>query len=179
MWIQKRGFNLAKMGSSKNFCLRNVRLGYDIGSKYANAKQAMNENRQKGTLHPLSTIPKTVAVPVFTSAGVWGHVMVCDHGTYYSDHKRVGKPNNSYQWGEFLNGVRVVANETPKQDIKCGDTVIVNGRGTGNAYGGGGYTRNFSNRKMKVISIVNKKYGCNQYNKNGAITGWWNREDLK
>lgn len=176
-WKQTRAFSLAKMGRTKNFCLRNVRLGYGIGGKYANAKQAMNENAKCGTLHPLSSMPTNVSVPVFCANGVWGHVMVCDHGTYYSDGVRVGKPGNNYQWGELLNGVRVVSwvnpAPTPQPGIRVGDTVIVSGQGTGNSKGGGGKTKNFVGRKMKVISIVNGRYGCNQYNNMGAITGWW------
>lgn len=181
-WKQDRAFSLAKMGTTKNFCLRNVRQAYGIGPKYANAKLAMSENRTKKTLHALSDIPKSIAVPVFTSNGVFGHVMVCDHGTYYSDGKKVGKPGNSYLWGEWLNGVRVVHYQdtpAPKPTIKVGDTVIVNGQGTGNSKGGGGKTKSFSNRKMKVISIANGRYGCNQYNKSGAITGWWTSAQVK
>lgn len=181
-WKQDRAFSLSKMGKTKNFCLRNVRLAYSIGAKYANAKQAMNENRNKGTLHALSTIPKNVAVPVYSSAGVFGHIEVCDRGTYYSDGKKVGKPGNSYMWGEWINGVRVVHYEsapTPKPGIKVGDTVIVNGQGTANSKGGGGKTKAFKNHKMKVISIANGRYGCNQYNKNGAITGWWASNQVK
>lgn len=181
-WKQDRAFSLAKMGTTKNFCLRNVRQAYGIGPKYANAKLAMGENRTKKTLHALSDIPKTIAVPVFTSNGVFGHVMVCDHGTYYSDGKKVGKPGNSYLWGEWLNGVRVVHYQdtpAPKPTIKVGDSVIVNGQGTGNSKGGGGKTKSFSNRKMKVISIANGRYGCNQYNKSGAITGWWTSAQVK
>lgn len=177
-WKQDRPFSLTKMGTSKNFCLRNVRLAYNIPGKYANAKQAMNENAKKGTLHSLSSMPTNVAVPVFTSQGVWGHVEVCDHGTYYSDGKRVGKPNSSYQWGEFLNGVRIVS-YVHSTTIKVGDTVIVSGQGTGNSKGGGGKTKNFVARKMKVISIANGRYGCNQYNQNGAITGWWTSSQIK
>ena len=181
-WKQDRAFSLAKMGTTKNFCLRNVRQAYGIGPKYANAKLAMGENRTKKTLHALSDIPKTIAVPVFTSNGVFGHVMVCDHGTYYSDGKKVGKPGNSYLWGEWLNGVRVVHYQdtpAPKPTIKVGDTVIVNGQGAGNSKGGGGKTKSFSNRKMKVISIANGRYGCNQYNKSGAITGWFASSQVK
>lgn len=180
-WKQVKPFSLAKMGRTKNFCLRNVRQAFGIGGKYANAKQAMNENRSKGTLHPLSSIPTNVAVPVFCSSGVWGHVMVCDRGTYYSDGVKVGKPNNSYQWGEFLNGIRVVQwiNDSKPSAIKVGDTVIVSGQGTGNSKGGGGKTKNFVSRKMKVISIVNGRYGCNQYNNMGAITGWWLPTQIK
>ena len=178
MWKQVRAFNLSKMGTSKNFCLRNVRLAYDIPGKYANAKLAMGENKNRGTLHPLSSIPTNCSVPVFTDKGIFGHVMVCDKGIYYSDGKKTTKPGSSYQWGELLNGVRVVQQEDARS-INIGDTVIVNGQGTGNAKGGGGKTKDFSNRKMKVINIVNNRYGCNQYNRNGAITGWWTPAQVK
>jgi hypothetical protein len=179
-WVQDKAFTLSKMGTSKNFCLRNVRQAYGIGAKYANAKQAMNENKTKGTLHALSTMPTNVSVPVYTSSGIFGHVEVCSKGVYYSDGKRTTKPDNKYMWGEWLNGVRVVhyQNDT-KPTIKVGDTVIVNGQGTGNSKGGGGKTKSFANRKMKVISIQNGRYGCNQYNKSGAITGWWTAGQIK
>lgn len=177
-WTQIRWFNLAEMGKTKNFCLRNVRLAYDIPPKYANAKLAMNENKNRGTLHDISSIPKTISVPVFTDKGIFGHVMVCDKGTWYSDGKQTSKPNSSYKWGEFLNGVRVVEQKAPAT-INVGDSVIVNGQGTGNSKGGGGKTKNFVDRKMKVISIANGRYGCNQYNKTGAITGWWEKSQIK
>ncbi len=179
-WKQLVNFNLSKMGRTKNFCLRNVRLAYGIGSKYANARGAMNENKNLGTLHPLSSIPTNVAVPVFTGAGIWGHVEVCDRGTYYSDGVKVGKPSSSYQWGEYLNGVRVVKWEDVKPTaIKVGDTVSVTGQGTGDSYGGGGKTKNFNGRKMKVVMINNGRYGCNQYNTMGAVTGWWTASQVK
>ena len=179
-WKQVKAFSLAKMGHTKNMCLHNVRVGYGIGPKYANAKLAMNENRQKGTLHALSTIPKNVTVPVFTAQGVWGHVEVCLNGTYYSDGKKVGKPNSTFQWGEFLNGVRVVAKTTPAPTkIKVGDTVIVNGAGTATSKGTGAKTKSYKNQKMKVIKIENGRYGCNQYNKAGGITGWWAASQVK
>lgn len=178
-WKQDRPFSLTKMGTTKNFCLRNVRQAFSVGSKYANAKQAMNENVKKGTLHPLSSMPTNVAVPVYTSQGVWGHVEVCDRGTYYSDGKRVGKPNSTYQWGEYLNGVRIVSYVHSSSTIKVGDTVIVSGQGYATSKRTGGKTKNFNNRKMKVISIANGMYGCNQYNRNGGITGWWSAGHLK
>ena len=180
-WKQVVPFSLSKMGHTKNLCLRNVRLGYGIGSKYANAKQAMNENKKKGTLHLLSSIPQGTTVPVFTDKGVFGHVEVCLDGTYYSDGYRTKKPDSSYRWGEFLNGVRVVERVAKPQpaSIKVGDTVIVSGQGTGTSKGTGGKTKNFVNRKMKVIEIMNNRYGCNQYNRSGAITGWWTAGQIK
>jgi hypothetical protein len=68
---------------------------------------------------------------------------------------------------------------TPAKKIKVGDTVIVNGAGTGNSQGGGGKTRIYVNQKMKVIKIENSRYGCNQYNKKGAVTGWWTDKQVK
>ena len=94
-WKQVVPFNPKKMGTTKNFCLRNVRLGYGIGGKYANAKQAMNENRDKGTLHDMTSIPTNVSVPVFTSAGIWGHVIVSDKGVFYSDGKKCNRPTSN------------------------------------------------------------------------------------
>lgn len=179
VWKQDRAFNLAKMGHKKNFCLNNVRTGYGIGPKYASAKLAMNENRKKGTLHPLSTIPKNVTVPVYTSQGIWGHIEVCLKGTYYSDGVKVGKPNSSYMWGEYVNGVRVVSPVKSISAIKIGDSVIVNGQGTATSKGTGAKTKVFKNRVMKVIAIQNKHYGCNQYNKKGGITGWWSANQVK
>lgn len=181
-WKQVVPFSISKMGHTKNFCLRNVRQGFGIGGKYANAKQAMNENKSKGTLHSLSSIPTNVSVPVFTSAGIWGHVMVCDKGTFYSDGVKVARPNSSYQWGELLNGVRVVkwTEASPaKPTFKVGDTVLVSGQGYATSKGTGAKTKNFVNRKMKIISIANGRYGCNQYNRNGGITGWWSSGHLK
>lgn len=178
-WKQIKPFYLAKMGHTKNMCLHNVRIGYGIGPKYANAKLAMNENKTKGTLHPLSTIPKNVTVPVFSAQGVWGHVEVCLNGLYYSDGSRVGKPNSSFQWGEFLNGVRVVSYVKPTTIIKVGDTLIVSGQGTATSKGTGAKTKTYCGRKMKVIKIDNGRYGCNQYNKNGDITGWWTAAQIR
>lgn len=178
MWKQARTFNLSKMGTSKNFCLRNVRLAYGIPGKYANAKLAMNENKNRKTLHSLATMPTNCSVPVFTDKGIFGHVEVCDKGTYYSDGKKTSKPDNNYQWGEFLNGVRIVS-FVDESSIKVGDTVVVSGQGTGNSLGGGGKTKSYSSRKMKVIDIKNKRYGCNQYNRSGAITGWWTAGQVK
>lgn len=176
-YIQTRSFNLAQMGKTKNFCLRNVRLAYDIPPKYADAKLAMKENEKLGTLHNLNTIPNNVAVPVFTDKGVFGHVLVCDKGVYYSDGKKVGKPNLNYKWGELLNGVRVVKKATSGK-INVGDSVIVNGRGTSTSKGGS-LTKNFTNRKMKVVKISNGRYGCNQWNLSGAITGWFTDKQVK
>lgn len=232
-WVQIKPFSLSKMGTSKNWCLQNVRLGFGLNAKYATAKLAMAENSKKGTLHPISSLPKNVAVPLFSNTGVWGHVMVSDKGTLYSDGVRVNWSLNDYQWGEWLEGVQVVrweANKTNSQladevlqglwgngaerktkltnagydynavqaevnkklakntatttkttstTIKVGDTVIVNGKGTASSLGNGAETKSFKNQKMKVISIANSRYGCNQYNKNSGITGWWLKSQIK
>lgn len=190
-WEQVKKFDIKKMGTTIGLCLKNVRLGFGIPSKYPDAKAAMEANKKAGTLHPISTIPKNCSVPVFTdTSSVYEHIEAYDKGVYYSDGRKVTNPKAQkyFGWGETLNGVRVVKKvkttepkktESKKTGIKVGDTVIVNGAGTGNSQGGGGKTRSFKNQKMKVIIIQNGRYGCNQYNKKGAGTGFWTAKQVK
>lgn len=174
-------FNLNKMGKVNGWCERNVRLGYNLPAKCASAKADMEFNKKKGALHPMSTLPKNVTVPVFVDTdSKYEHIEASVNGVLYSDGKRVINPNKQkyFGWGEFCAEARVVKEVKPTV-IKVGDTVIVNGRGTGNSAGGGGKTKNFVNQKMKVIQIRNGRYGCNQYNRNGGITGWWTAGQIK
>ena len=181
-------FNLKKMGTQKGYCEKNVRLGYGLPARCASAKDDMEYNKSKGALHPMSTLPKNVTVPVFVdTSSPYEHVEVCDHGTYYSDGKKVANPSKQkfFGWGEFCAKARVVEPvKTPAPApkpaaIKVGDTVLVTGQGTGNAYGGGGKTRYYRNQKMRVIRITNNHYGCNQYNQDGGITGWWTASQVR
>lgn len=63
--------------------------------------------------------------------------------------------------------------------IRVGDTVIVNGAGTAASNGSGALTRAYANQKMKVIMISNGRYGCNQYNQDGGVTGWWTASQVR
>ena len=110
-WKQVIPFDLSKMGTTPNMCLRNVRLAFGIPPKYIDAKAAMIANRDAGTLHDISTLPKDVAVPVFIdSPSVNEHVEVSDKGTFYSDGKKLQNPMNQkfFGWGETLNDERIV-----------------------------------------------------------------------
>lgn len=124
MWVQVKAFNLSKMGKRKNFCLNNVRTAFGVGAKYANAKLAMNENKTKGALHDISTLPKNVAVPLYSDKGVWGHIMVSDHGTIYSDGVKVNWSLNNYKWGEYINGVQIVKWQVSKTNAQLADEVL-------------------------------------------------------
>ena len=181
-WVQVVPFNVKKMGHTKGMCEMNVRLGYSLPAKCASAKEDMEYNKQQKALHTdMSTLPKNVSVPVFVdTTSKYEHIEDSDKGTFYSDGSRVLNPNKQkfFGWGEFCAKARVVRYEADKK-IHEGDSVIVNGRGTGNSRGGGGKTKNFTNRKMKVIKIDNGRYGCNQYNQKGAITGWWASSQVK
>lgn len=140
-WKQTRNFNLSKMGTRQGYCLQNVRLAYDIPPKYADAKSAMNASKKAGTFHEGLDIPTDVAVPIFAETGSpYGHVMVDDHGTVYSDGKWLPsfKGMTVLGWSETLNDVRVVewvkdsepaptpAPEPPKPEpaFKVGDKVV-------------------------------------------------------
>lgn len=63
--------------------------------------------------------------------------------------------------------------------INVGDSVIVNGRGTASSDGSGAVTRDYSNQRMRVISIYNNHYGCNQYDQDGGVTGWWDASQVR
>lgn len=70
--------------------------------------------------------------------------------------------------------------------IKPGDYVMVNGRGRASSKGTGASTRNYKNKKMKVIRVVDNKYpyGLNQYgvgvnNQSKYITAWFDEGSVK
>lgn len=121
-YIQVRQFNLSEMGKVDGWCLKNTRLGFGIKSgKFTSAKADMESQRAKGTLHPLSTLPKNCTVPVYLdTSSPFEHVEVCVNGkTWYSDGKKVNPPAKSiiFGWGELCDGVRVVKLETSKGNI--------------------------------------------------------------
>lgn len=181
-YVQVVPFNHRNMGTKIGWCERNVRKGYGLPARCASAKDDMLYNKKMGALHPISTLPKNVSVPLFVDTRDTNeHIEVSDKGTVYSDGRIVRNPmaQKFFGWGEFCAKARVVKAAAQPATIKVGDTVIVNGQGTGNSRGGGGKTKMFRNQKMKVISIVNGRYGCNQYNKSGGITGWWASSQVK
>ena len=111
MWEQVKSFSPSKMGTKKGMCLQNVRLGFGIPAKYASAKEDMQANKRAGTLHPISSLPTNVAVPVYIdSTSQYEHIIVSDKGTYYSDGVKISKDKykNYFGWGELCDGVRVV-----------------------------------------------------------------------
>lgn len=73
------------------------------------------------------------------------------------------------------------------EDIKAGDSVIVNGFGYATSYGTGTTTRLYKDRKMKVIAIMKDRkyaYALNQWNRGRVgnwvdVTGWFKKEDIK
>ena len=105
-------FDLSKMGMEKMFSLRNARLGFGIPARHATAHQAMQENIEKRSLYPLSTIPKNCSVPIFEtdkSNSPYGNVIVFHEGKFYQDGKALKrKPGGTYMWGEYLNGVHIL-----------------------------------------------------------------------
>ena len=139
-WKQVVPFDLSKMGTRTNYCLQNVRLSYGIPPKYADAKSAMNASKKAGTFHEGADVPTNVSVPLFADTGSpYGHVMVDDKGTVYSDGKWLPsfKGMRVLGWSETLNDVRIVelVNDpapapaptpapTPEPEFKVGDKVV-------------------------------------------------------
>lgn len=78
-----------------------------------------------------------------------------------------------------VNNLTKVGSASAPTPIRVGDSVIVNGAGTASSNGSGATTRAYSNQRMKVISIYNGRYGCNQYNQDGGITAWWSASQVR
>lgn len=125
-WQQVRQFNINKMGKQAGWCLRNVSMGFGITSaNFPSAKADMQSQSKNGTLHHISTLPNNVAVPVYIdTTSIYEHVVVYDHGTWYSDGVKISAPNSKYVfgWGELCGGERVVkwsnANKTNEELAK-------------------------------------------------------------
>lgn len=137
-WKQVRTFAPSKMGTREGWCLYNCRIAFtpEVPPKYADAKAAMQANKDAGTLHPIETHPTNCAVPVFADTpSQYEHVMIYDGETLYSDGKVVN-PNSFtwFGWGETLNDVRIVEyvadpeptppTPAPEPEFKVGDIVV-------------------------------------------------------
>lgn len=104
-------FDLSKMGTEPGWCEKNVRLGYGLPAKLANAKADMEYNRDNGLLHPMDTLPKQGTVPVFVDTpSPDEHIEVSIDGVLYSDGKLVDNPGSQkyFGWGESCATFRVV-----------------------------------------------------------------------
>lgn len=111
---QLKQFSAAKMGTRKGYCLQNVAKGFGIypsPSPSASAVQDMQRNKNKGTFHANSNFPLDGAVPVYLdTASKYEHIIVADHGIYWSDGKRLTSLAGLkvLGWGEWCNGYRIV-----------------------------------------------------------------------
>lgn len=111
---QLKQFSAAKMGTRKGYCLQNVAKGFGVypsPSPSASAIQDMQRNKAKGTFHANSNFPLDGAVPVYLdTASKWEHIIVADHGIYWSDGKRLTSLAGLkvLGWGEWCNGYRIV-----------------------------------------------------------------------
>ena len=108
-WKQSREFNLAKMGTRKGWCLRNVRLGFGIETgKFSSAKADMESQEKNGTLHA-GRPPIGLSVPVYIDTeSKFEHVVAYTNNKYYSDGVEISRPSKTFGWGELCDGRRVV-----------------------------------------------------------------------
>lgn len=97
------------MGKQKGWCLQNCRLGFHIYTpKYASAKAAMDAAKRNGTYHA-GTPPNNISVPVYvSSSSKYGHVVVWNKGTWWSDGKSYKSWSGVLGWDEMMDGTRVV-----------------------------------------------------------------------
>lgn len=106
---QEKAFYPKDMGKQKGWCLQNCRLGFHIYKpKYASAKAAMDAAKRNGTFHA-GTPPNNISVPVYvSSSSKYGHVVVWDKGTWWSDGKKYSRWSGVLGWDEMMDGTRVV-----------------------------------------------------------------------
>lgn len=106
---QTKPFYPKDMGKQKGWCLQNCRLGFHIYTpKYASAKAAMDAAKRNGTYHA-GTPPNNISVPVYvSSSSKYGHVVVWDKGTWWSDGKKYSSWSGVLGWDEMMDGTRVV-----------------------------------------------------------------------
>lgn len=111
---QIQAFDPAKMGTAAGLCLQNVAKGYGIypsPNPSMSAAEDCQRNANAGTLHRDRNFPSNCAVPVYLdTASKYDHILVADHGTYWSDGKRLTTLDglNVIGWGEQCNGYRIV-----------------------------------------------------------------------
>lgn len=121
---QKTSFDQNKAGKQPGYCLKNVRLGFGIGSKYDNAWEAWQNTDQH-----TDAIPQGVDVPVY----FWwkdesnGHIGVrlangkfWSDGTVYEsiDAYMLAKAPDYVGWSTSVNGVSVL------QYVEGGETWV-------------------------------------------------------
>ena len=113
---QIKQFYPKEMGKKKGWCLQNCRIGFRIYTgKYASAKSAYEAAKRNGTLREMDKLPSNISVPVYqSSTSKYGHVIVYDHGTYYSDGSVVKNPKSLIGWDIRMDGVDVVKFTTSK-----------------------------------------------------------------
>lgn len=107
---QIKQFYPKEMGKKKGWCLQNCRIGFRVYTgKYASAKSAYEASKRNGTLREMDKLPSNISVPVYqSSTSKYGHVIVYDHGTYYSDGSVVKNPKGLLGWDIRMDGVDVV-----------------------------------------------------------------------
>ena len=116
MYKQVKGFNQAIAGKTPGYCLRNVRLGYGIASKYPTAIAAWN-GLPISHKHRDRNVPSGVDVPLYYTYKTDGHINVrLANGKVWSDgvifnsiaDYEAKKEPNFIGWGESVNGVSVI-----------------------------------------------------------------------
>lgn len=183
-------FDLSKMGTRQGWCEANVREGYGLPAVFLDAKADMEFNRDRGLLHPMDTLPKNGAVPVFVdTASEYEHVMVAIDGVLYSDGVKVDDWSKwkFFGWGESFESYRVVdivpdpvpePEPTPTPEpvgFKEGDIVVptrlVDYNGTPLVQ----YDDNY------VITQINGDRAVLSANRNGKLIVWaaMNTKDIK
>lgn len=173
---QVRGFDTSAGGTTAGYCLRNVRLGFGIASKYAHAWAAWSNTEQ----HADRNIPSDIDVPLYydytDSAGNrYGHINVrLANGSVWNDG-RIFTNLSAFEsawrnvryvgWGESVNAVRVLEYVSdPIPALKPNQRLLVNTTGVNQ--------REAPTTESKIIKEwAYEPGGNNVYNFRGYVKG--------
>lgn len=155
--------------SSKGALDRDIaRMDAEAWKKYA-SKAGSNPTPSPAPIPPAPAKKSNEEIADEVIAGKWGN----------GEDRKNRLESAGYDYGAIQDIVNKKMGGGSKREIRVGDSVIVNGAGTASSDGRGPNTRAYSNQRMRVISIYNGRYGCNQYNQDGGITAWWSASQVR
>lgn len=105
----------------EGYQLRNIAEGYSIHTRtFISCTDDAAYQKLTHTIHPLSTLPKNVCVPIYIKTqSRWGYVIVSNKGKLFDPQKkyRTLKGLDVIGWAECIDNIKVVKLERVKDEI--------------------------------------------------------------
>ena len=119
--VQLIEFDPKKCLKRKGYQLCNVAEGYSIHTRhFPSCMHDAAYQKLTHTIHPLSTLPKNVSVPIYIKTlSKWGYVVVSHKGKIYDPQKnyKTLKGVEVLGWAECIDNIKVIKLERIKDEI--------------------------------------------------------------